>query len=80
MMGIAEPMQTVVELEIGDKMVMDGPTGKSGQDTEGPQGDLAAFGVNAIVRQLRRAGDMEPLTFAGDAQSSFVKVDHRGGH
>ena len=49
-----------------------------GQDGEVVNGCRAAFGVRAVIGQLRRTRDVQPFPATGDGQSRFIKVRDGG--
>ncbi len=79
-MGIAQRMRTVVEGEIGIPVVLNCHAGEGRQNAERFHPGLPAFGINAIVGQFARTGDVEPVELAGEAYAAFVKMGDFGGN
>lgn len=59
-------------------MVVDQPLSAVGQHAQGVHRLGATVGMDAVVGQIRCAGDMEPVQAAGDAQAALIHVDHGG--
>ncbi len=58
-------------------MVMHGASAKARQDASRLHPDLPALGVDGVIGQVRRAGDMQPVQLPRHMHATLVEMGHR---
>ncbi len=77
MVDMAQGMLARVE-PVAAKAIMQASAAKVGQDVDGVEGGLAAFGVDGIVGQRGGGTDVEPPALAGHPHTAFILMEHVG--
>jgi hypothetical protein len=75
--GIAKGMLALIEGEVGLSMIVHHSPFKNWQNTRGAHPFLSTFGMDRVVGEPLRAGDVQPVQLAFNPQSALVKVHHR---
>ena len=73
----ANSMLAVVQ-EVRSPSVVDRDASELRQDPDRLECCLTSTGIDMIVRQRRRTGDMHPVSFARNGQAGFILMDDFG--
>ena len=77
MMNVAKAMLTVLKLEVGTSVIVQGNALEVGQDACDSHTDMSPFVVDAVVGQFLGAGHVQPPQATIDTQATLVEMDDR---